>query len=59
MAGHRPERGERDKKGLEMSASDFSSHTKAVGFQYTLLASVHGRKGNKVVSVKGKRGTSA
>ena len=50
------ERGERDKKGLEMSASDFSSNTKAVGFQCTLLASVHGRKGNKLGSVQGKRG---
>lgn len=52
------ERGGRDRKGPEMSASDFSSHTKAVAFQCTLLASVHGRKGNKLVSVKGKRGTN-
>lgn len=54
----RAERGGRGRKGPEMSASDFPSNTKAVGFQCTLLASVHRRKGDKVVSVKGKRGTN-
>lgn len=39
-----------------MSASDFSNNTKDAGFQCTLLGSVQGRKGNKVVSVKGERG---
>lgn len=51
----REERGERNKKALEMSASDFSSNTKDVGFQCTLLGSVHSIKENKVVSVKGER----
>lgn len=52
----RAETGKRNKKAREMSASDFSSSTKDVGFQCTLLGSVHHIKGNKVVSVKGKRG---
>lgn len=49
------ERSKRNKKAPEMSASDFSNNTKDVGFQCTLPGSVQGIKGNKVVSVKGKR----
>lgn len=51
----RAESRERNKKAPEMSASDFSSNTKDIGFQCTLLGSVHGIKGNKVVSVKRER----
>ena len=48
-------RGKRNKKAPEISASGFSNNTKDAGFQCTLLGSVQGIKGNKVVSVKGKR----
>lgn len=44
------------KRGPEMSDSDFSHSTKDAGFQCTLLGSVQCIKGNKVVSVKAKRG---
>lgn len=51
------ERSKRNKKALKMSASDFSNNTKDVGFQCILPGPVQGMKGNKVLSVKGKRET--